>query len=111
MNNQFFYNFKRELLPFTLLEKIKKELVASLHIERKKYGSKVDFGHALLVAGEIGKMGAAVISSSACLRAGVGLLTLNTPIEERHIVQIAIPEAMVVSREEFNYNLDYYSAI
>jgi len=99
------------LLPFTLLEKIKKELVASLHIERKKYGSKVDFGHALLVAGEIGKMGAAVISSSACLRAGVGLLTLNTPIEERHIVQIAIPEAMVVSREEFNYNLDYYSAI
>ena len=93
------------------MEKITQELVASLLIERKKDGSKVDFGHALLVAGEIGKMGAAVISSRACLRTGVGLLTLNIPIEERKIVQIAIPEAMVVSREEFNYNLNYYSAI
>jgi hydroxyethylthiazole kinase-like uncharacterized protein yjeF len=93
------------------MEKITKELVASLLIERKKDGSKVDFGHALLIAGEIGKMGAAVISSRACLRAGVGLLTLNTPIEERQIVQIAIPEAMVVSREDFDYNLNYFTAI
>ena len=36
------------------MKKITKELVASLLIERKKDGSKVDFGHALLVAGEIG---------------------------------------------------------
>ena len=93
------------------MEKITKELVASLLIERKKDGSKVDFGHALLIAGEIGKMGAAVISLRACLRTGVGLLTLNTPIEERQIVQIAIPEAMVVSREYFNYNLNYFTAI
>ena len=93
------------------MEKITKELVASLLIERKKDGSKVDFGHALLIAGEIGKMGAAVISSRACLRTGVGLLTLNTPIEERQIVQIYIPEAMIVSREDFNYNLNYFNAI
>jgi NAD(P)H-hydrate epimerase len=93
------------------MEKITKELVASILIERKKDGSKVDFGHALLIAGEIGKMGAAVISSRACLRTGVGLLTLNTPIEERQIVQIAIPEAMIVSREDFNYNLNYFTAI
>jgi NAD(P)H-hydrate epimerase len=93
------------------MEKITNELVASLLIERKKDGSKVDFGHALLIAGEIGKMGAAVISSRACLRTGVGLLTLNTPIEERQIVQIAIPEAMIVSREDFNYNLNYFTAI
>ena len=93
------------------MEKITKELVASLLIERKKDGSKIDFGHALLVAGEIGKMGAAVISSRACLRTGVGLFTLNTPIEERQIVQIAIPEAMIVSREDFDYNLNYFTAI
>ena len=93
------------------MKKITKELVASLLIERKKDGSKVDFGHALLVAGEIGKMGAAVISSRACLRTGVGLMTLNTPIEERQIVQITTPEAMVVSREYFDYNLNYFTAI
>jgi NAD(P)H-hydrate epimerase len=93
------------------MKKITQELVYSLLIERKKDGSKVDFGHALLIAGEIGKMGAAVISSRACLRSGVGLLTINTPIEERQIVQIAIPEAMIVSREDFNYNLNYFTAI
>jgi NAD(P)H-hydrate epimerase len=93
------------------MEKITQELIASLINERKKDGSKVDFGHALIIAGGIGKMGAAVISSRACLRTGVGLLTLNTPIEERQIVQIAIPEAMVVSREDFNYNLNYFTAI
>ena len=80
-------------------------------MSENKNGSKFDFGHALLVAGETGKMGAAVISSRACLRTGVGLLTLNTPIEERQIIQIAIPEAMVVSREAFNYNLNYFTAI
>ena len=93
------------------MEKITKELVASFLIERKKDGSKIDFGHALIVAGETGKMGAAVISLRACLRTGVGLLTLNTPIEERQIVQIAIPEAMVVSREGVNHNLNYFTAI
>ena len=93
------------------MEIITKELVAYLLVERNKDRSKFDFGHALLVAGEIGKMGAAVISSRACLRTGVGLLTLNTPIQERQIVQIAIPEAMVVSREDFNYNLNYFTAI
>jgi hydroxyethylthiazole kinase-like uncharacterized protein yjeF len=93
------------------MEKITQELVASLLIERKKDGSKIAFGHALLIAGETGKMGAAVISSRACLSTGVGLLTLNTPIEERQIIQIAIPEAIVISREDSNYNLNYYSAI
>ena len=56
-------------------------------------------------------MGAAVISSRACLRTGVGLMTLNTPLEERQIVQITTPEAMVVSREYFDYNLNYFTAI
>ena len=37
---------------------------------------KNTFGHALLYAGSLGMAGAAVLSARACLRSGVGLLTV-----------------------------------
>jgi hydroxyethylthiazole kinase-like uncharacterized protein yjeF len=52
------------------------------------------FGHALLVAGSHGKMGAAVLAARACLRSGVGLLTLHVPWSGYEIMQISAPEAM-----------------
>ena len=56
---------------------------------------KGDYGHALLVAGSYGKMGAAVLAARACLRAGVGLLTVHTPRCGVEILQTAVPEAMI----------------
>ncbi len=56
---------------------------------------KGDFGHALLVAGSYGKMGAAVLAARACLRSGVGLLTVHVPVKGVEIMQVAVPEAMV----------------
>lgn len=56
---------------------------------------KGHYGHALLVAGSYGKMGAAVLAAKACLRGGVGLLTVHTPQRGVDILQTAIPEAMV----------------
>jgi NAD(P)H-hydrate epimerase len=44
-------------------------------------------------------MGAAVIASRACLRTGAGLLTVYIPASQTLILQIAIPEAMLVFRE------------
>jgi NAD(P)H-hydrate epimerase len=61
---------------------------------RGKFDHKGTFGHALLVAGSYGKMGAAVLSSNACLRAGVGLLTTHIPKTGYQIIQTAVPEAM-----------------
>ncbi len=62
---------------------------------RKKFSHKGTFGHALLIAGSFGKMGAAVLSSRACLRSGVGLLTTHIPRLGYSIMQTAAPEVMV----------------
>jgi NAD(P)H-hydrate epimerase len=65
---------------------------------RKKFAHKGHFGHALLVAGNPGKLGAAVMAAEACLRAGVGLLTVSLPPEGIPVMQTALPEAMVFER-------------
>ncbi len=62
---------------------------------RTKFSHKGTFGHALLVAGSYGKMGAAVLTSRACLRSGVGLLTVNIPECGNEIMQSSVPEAML----------------
>ncbi len=56
---------------------------------------KGTYGHALLVAGSYGKMGAAILAARACLRSGVGLLTVHVPQKGVDIMQTAVPEAMV----------------
>ncbi|MFA9390902.1 MAG: NAD(P)H-hydrate dehydratase [Prolixibacteraceae bacterium] len=61
---------------------------------RTKFSHKGTFGHALLIAGTYGKMGAAVLASRACLRSGVGLLTTHIPHSALSILQTAVPEAM-----------------
>jgi NAD(P)H-hydrate epimerase len=61
---------------------------------RTKFDHKGTFGHALLIAGSYGKMGAAVLASKACLRAGAGLLTTHVPHMGFPIIQTAVPEAM-----------------
>jgi NAD(P)H-hydrate epimerase len=68
--------------------------VASLLKVRAKFDHKGTYGHALLIAGSYGKMGAAVLASRACLRAGVGLLTVHVPESGYVVLQTAVPEAM-----------------
>lgn len=65
--------------------------------KRQRYANKGTFGHALLLAGSFGKMGAAVLSARACLRAGVGLLTVHVPQCGYPILQTSVPEAMCQS--------------
>jgi hydroxyethylthiazole kinase-like uncharacterized protein yjeF len=67
---------------------------------RKADSHKGDHGHALLIAGSKGRMGAAVIAAKACLRTGSGLLTVIVPPDERAILQIAVPEAMLWMQDE-----------
>jgi NAD(P)H-hydrate epimerase len=63
--------------------------------QRKDSAHKGDFGHALLIAGSYGMAGASVLAARACMRSGVGLLTVHAPSCNNPILQIAIPEAMV----------------
>jgi ADP-dependent NAD(P)H-hydrate dehydratase / NAD(P)H-hydrate epimerase len=61
---------------------------------RSPDGHKGDYGHALIVAGSVGKSGAAVLASWAALRAGAGLVTLATPEPALPMVASHTPEVM-----------------
>jgi hydroxyethylthiazole kinase-like uncharacterized protein yjeF len=63
-------------------------------IPRKAAGNKGDYGHALIVAGSVGKSGAAVLASWAALRAGAGLVTVATPEPVLPIIAAHTPEIM-----------------
>ena len=77
--------------PFCFLNE---EEIAKKVPVRKKFSHKGTYGHALLIAGSYGKVGAALLASKACLRSGVGLLTAHIPHSAYQIIQTAIPEAM-----------------
>ena len=69
-------------------------------IKRRDNNShKGTFGHALFIGGSYGKVGAARLSSEACLRAGVGLLTAFIPKCAYVIMQSTVPECMVITSE------------
>lgn len=74
---------------------ISKELVQGILKPRRPDSLKGDYGHALLIAGSEGKNGAALIAAKACLRSGVGLLTVHIPKHAEEIMQSSLPEAMV----------------
>jgi ADP-dependent NAD(P)H-hydrate dehydratase / NAD(P)H-hydrate epimerase len=61
---------------------------------RPVFAHKGNFGHALLIAGSSGKMGAAVLAARACLRSGVGLLTAHVPLEGLQVMPVTVPECM-----------------
>lgn len=64
---------------------------------RGSFAHKGSMGHALMVAGSCSMSGAAILASRACLRSGVGKVTVHAPECNRIILQIAVPEAIVHS--------------
>ena len=94
------------LLPDAIpASEVKDQLVDESDIQqifkpKWEFSHKGNFGHALLITGEKGKMGAAILAAGGFLRSGGGLLTLLVPDEGINIVQTAVPEAMVWIRDE-----------
>ena len=86
-------SFIKELTTTTYF--LSRRGVRKLLKTRSKFDHKGTFGHALLVAGSFGKVGAAVLSARALLRSGVGLLTVHVPKCAYEILQTSVPEAMV----------------
>ncbi|MBK8089238.1 MAG: NAD(P)H-hydrate dehydratase [Chitinophagaceae bacterium] len=81
---------------------IDQEIIQQIYHKRKAFSHKGHFGHALLVAGSFGKIGAAVLSAEACLRSGVGLVTVHAPSCGVEILQTSVPEAMVDADTELH---------
>ena len=71
------------------------EAVKTVIKRRDKYSHKGTVGHALLISGSYGMMGAAVLSARACLRGGAGLVTAHVPRYGYDILQVSVPEALV----------------
>ena len=77
-----------------------KTLIKTIYKPRKNFSHKGTFGHALIIAGETGKMGAAILATTACLRAGAGLVSALVPGDQFPIIQTAVPEAMAMAQNE-----------
>ncbi|MEP6594792.1 MAG: NAD(P)H-hydrate dehydratase [Ginsengibacter sp.] len=70
------------------------DLIKAIYIPRNPFSHKGNFGHACLLAGSYGMMGAAVLAARACLKTGVGKLTCVLGKKGYDIMQISAPEAM-----------------
>lgn len=70
---------------------------------RNKFDHKGTYGHALLIAGSTGKMGACVLAARAAMRSGVGLVTAHVPQSGYPIIQVAVPEVMATQDTSDHY--------
>ncbi|MEM9142449.1 MAG: NAD(P)H-hydrate dehydratase, partial [Bacteroidota bacterium] len=64
---------------------------------RPKFSHKGTYGHALVIGGSYGKMGAVVLAAQAALKAGSGLVSTYVPQCGYTIVQTAFPEGMTLT--------------
>ncbi len=62
---------------------------------RQKFSHKGTYGHAVLMVGSKGMAGAAILAARACLKSGVGLLTVHVPADIGDLLQASVPEAML----------------
>jgi hydroxyethylthiazole kinase-like uncharacterized protein yjeF len=68
--------------------------VAGLFPRRERDAHKGSYGHLLVVAGSVGKTGAAALAARAAMRAGVGLVTVATAAAAQPVVAPLLLEAM-----------------
>lgn len=74
---------------------VNQEMIRGLLKTRDRFMHKGQAGRAVITAGAFGKMGAAVLATKSCLRAGAGLVSAIVPECGYEIMQISVPEAMV----------------
>ena len=74
-----------------------------------KHTHKCIQGHALVIGGSYGKIGSICLSSKAAIKTGCGLVTAFVPKCGYEIVQISIPEVMVLTdiEEKFISNITF----
>lgn len=104
---------ERESTPFYFLSR---EFIQNLFKKRSKFSHKGSYGHALLIMGSYGKIGAALLAAKACLRTGAGLVSLHSPSIAYPIIQSTIPEVMVSIDQGAQYieqlpDLEKYASI
>ena len=94
----------------TDFELIGKPEALNLYLPRGKYSHKGNFGHAMIIGGSYGKIGAVTLSSRAALVSGAGLITAYVPKCGYEILQTSFPEAMVITdaSEKIITDINYF---
>jgi hydroxyethylthiazole kinase-like uncharacterized protein yjeF len=82
------------------VEMVEPHDIASLFPERSSDSHKGDYGHVLVLAGSLGKGGAAGLTALGALRAGCGLVTLALPESCQRAVEFNPLEVMTVALPE-----------
>ncbi|MDO7136241.1 NAD(P)H-hydrate dehydratase [Algibacter lectus] len=81
----------------TEVQLIGKNEVLPNYIPREKFSHKGQFGHALIIGGSYGKIGAVSLASRSTLSAGAGLVSAYVPKCGYNVLQTALPEVMVIT--------------
>lgn len=82
----------QEAITVSLLEE--REIRDGLALPRPPNSHKGDYGHLLVLAGSVGKTGAAAMACQAALRMGAGLVTLGIPESLNPIMEVKLTEVM-----------------
>ena len=83
---------------------ITEKLISEWLKTRDPFSHKGDYGRASLVVGSVGMIGAALLSARACMRSGVGLLTVHVPECGYAILQQGIPEAKCQADQHYTHH-------
>lgn len=82
------------------VEVITKGVMRAVLEPRDAEAHKGEFGRVLIVAGSMGKSGAAHLTAMAALRSGAGLVTIATPRSVQPILAAMAPEYMTIGLPE-----------
>ena len=78
---------------------------------RREDSHKGDYGKLLIIAGSPGMAGAAVLCARGAYRSGAGLVKVSLPEMLFPVLQISVPEAICLKREERPEDLQFYDGI
>lgn len=81
----------------TDFELIGRPEVLPIYRSRLKFSHKGHYGHAAIIGGSHGKIGAVQLASNSCLAVGAGLVTAFVPSCGYDVLQTTVPEVMVLT--------------
>jgi NAD(P)H-hydrate epimerase len=85
--------------------------MSALIKHRDRYGHKNSFGHALLIGGSFGRLGAIVMAAGACHRMGTGLVTVGAWEDVFAPLMTKLPNETMMIPLKTELNLAPYSSV
>lgn len=79
---------------------VDEKLASCILKQRPRFSHKGNYGHLLIVGGQLGMMGSVCLTTKAALKSGVGKVSVLSPACGVDILQYSVPEAMVISSNE-----------